>query len=67
MAIFELDRLYKSTDHELRPFGTPGSLAVQRHKGIGPPFHKLGSRVFYLGKDLEKWVGERRVEPKNND
>ena len=65
MSIFEPDRLYKSTDSELRPFGTPGSLAVQRHKGIGPPYHKLGSRVFYKGSDLEKWVEERRIETRN--
>ena len=66
MAIFDADRLYKSTDPELRPIGTPGSLAVQRHKGIGPPFHKLGSMVYYKGSDLEKWVSDRRIETRND-
>ena len=63
--IFEPDKLYKPTDPELRPIGTEGSLAIQRHKGIGPPFHKLGSRVYYKGSDLEAWVSDRRIEFKN--
>ena len=60
--IFDPNKLYKSTDPELRPIGTEGSLAILRHRGEGPAYHKLGSRVYYKGCDLEKYVEERRIE-----
>jgi len=27
-----------------------------RHEGIGPPFVKLGRRVFYRAGDLRQWI-----------
>ena len=37
--------------------GRPEStLSLWRHKGIGPPHVKIGSRVFYRRDDLLGWV-----------
>jgi len=32
-----------------------------RGLGLGPPFHKLGSRVVYDPEDIEKWLNKCRV------
>jgi predicted DNA-binding transcriptional regulator AlpA len=32
-----------------------------RMEGAGPPFVKLGGRVFYRLKDLERWLEARTV------
>ena len=63
---FEDDKLYKPGDEALSALGTPGSLAVQRHKGSGPPYFKVGAKVLYSGADLNRWLAERRVEPVEN-
>lgn len=36
------------------------TLATQRSRGNGIPFTKLGSRVFYLGKDIQQLVMSNR-------
>lgn len=36
------------------------TLAAMRISGESPPFHKLGSRVFYKRDDLDTWVRRRR-------
>ena len=41
MQRFDDDTYYRSNDPAMQLLGTPGSLAVQRHKGEGPPFIKL--------------------------
>ena len=61
--MFQDDRLYRTDDEELLVLGTPGSMAIKRHKGQGPPFIKAGQRVLYSGRDLNDWLNERRVTP----
>lgn len=39
---------------------SPKTLERYRVSGEGPDFHKLGARVRYLLKDLEKWASARR-------
>jgi hypothetical protein len=39
------------------------SMANMRHKGVGPAYHKLGSRIVYKIADLEKYMAERRIDP----
>lgn len=42
-----------STGEAARHLGlTPKTLANMRSLGTGPCFHKLGSKVWYLGEDL---------------
>lgn len=41
---------------------TPKTLANWRSLGMGPPFSKLGGRVFYLADGLERWE-DARVQP----
>lgn len=31
-----------------------------RKRGYGPPFYKVGGRLFYKVRDLEKWLEARR-------
>lgn len=35
------------------------TLARWRHEGYGPPYVKLGRRVFYRSGDIKNWVAER--------
>ena len=59
--------------HVQSPFLTPGEAAAWlrskertlerwRGQGTGPPFMRLGRRVFYRLEGLESWVA-RHVEP----
>ena len=42
----------------------PQTLALWRHKGIGPRYYKInGGRVLYRMSDLERWMEARAVEP----
>lgn len=63
MHRFEPDKYYRPQDEAMRLLGTVGGLALQRHRGDGPPYTKLGRRVLYLGEDLNRWLDERRIEP----
>nr|WP_245649157.1 helix-turn-helix domain-containing protein [Sphingomonas mali] len=38
---------------------SPRTLEKYRVIGGGPPFYKLGRRVFYKRVDLEDWAGRR--------
>ena len=58
------DEFYPPNHPQLRAFGTPGALAVKRCKGLGPPFVKIGRRVFYHGADLNRLLDEGKVEPR---
>ena len=60
---FDDDQYFTPRDPLMRIFGSPGSLAVQRHKGIGPPYFKIGRRVLYRGSDLNAALDAARVEP----
>ena len=66
MHRFEDDKYYFTASPALRILGTRGSLAQMRHKGKGPIYHKIGSKVVYLGSDLNAYLTERRVLPVNN-
>ena len=61
---FADEEYYPPQHPHMRLFGTPGALAVQRHKGIGPPYTKSGRRVLYLGADLNTLLDAGRVEPR---
>lgn len=38
----------------------PATLETMRTRGGGPPFRKIGGRVFYLPQDLDGWLAEAR-------
>ena len=38
----------------------PQTLASWRLQGKGPPFLKMGSRVFYDSEEIEKWLAKNR-------
>lgn len=42
---------------------SPATLKTWRHKGIGPRYVVIGSRVRYRLCDLEAWMAERTVAP----
>ena len=66
MQRFDDETYYRPQDEAMRLIGTVGSLAVQRHEDKGPPYVKFGSRVLYLGADLNSWLDSRRIEPRGN-
>ena len=59
---FDDDTYYPPRHPALRMFGTVGSLAILRHKGLGPPFVKRGRSVWYRGSDLNDYLDSGRVE-----
>lgn len=42
---------------------TTGNLANRRSQGLGPPFVKLGGRIFYPKDLLVRYIAERIVDP----
>lgn len=43
----------------------PQSLYNMRFRGVGPAYHKLGSRTVYRVSDLELYLAERRINPQD--
>lgn len=66
MRRFDDDRYYLTTAPELRVIATRGTLSQWRHRGEGPPYVKLGTRVLYQGSELNAWLDERVVRPVNS-
>lgn len=64
MRRFDDNTYYRPADEAMRLIATVGSLAQWRHYGQGPAFCKFGRRILYLGRDLNRWMDEHRVEPK---
>lgn len=62
--VFQEDKLYMTSDPALTAIGPYSTLAHWRSEGRGPRFIKLGSKVAYRGSDLNSWLAERTVEPK---
>ena len=60
--MFDPDKFYATGDPALLLLGRPSTLAHWRSEGIGPPFHKLGARILYSGRDLNDWIAGHRVE-----
>ena len=54
-APFEPERLYRTTDPELRSISARSTLAHWRHQGVGPRYMCIGSRVLYRGSDLNRF------------
>ena len=44
----------------------PITLRCWRSHGKGPPYVKVGEAVRYRLSDLERWLGERTVEPEKD-
>jgi hypothetical protein len=43
---------------------SPGTLATWRSKRRGPPYVKIGRRIFYRMQDLNRFIGAQWREPK---
>ena len=58
---FQADRWY--TPHELAGLTPwqPCTLALWRCQGSGPPYTKIGRRVFYLGADLQDFFTSNQL------
>ena len=59
--MFDETKFYPTNDPALRVIGPPSTLAHWRCEGRGPAFHKWGSKVLYLGADLNEWLARQRV------
>lgn len=59
--MFDADKLYFTDDDALLILGPYSTLAHWRSEGRGPAFIKVGARVAYLGRDLNRWLLARRV------
>ena len=64
MFRFDDHKFYRPHDPELRILGFNANvLAIQRHRGEGPEYIKLGRRVLYPGSSLNKWLESNLVKP----
>ena len=62
--MFDEDKLYPASDPAVLALASYSTLAHWRSEGRGPAFIKIGSRVGYLGGDLNLWLKARTVQPK---
>lgn len=62
--MFDNQKLYLTDDPALRMLGPYSTLAHWRSEGRGPAFVKLGARVAYAGKDLNRWIEAQTVRPR---
>ena len=66
LQIFQDDRLYSAQDPALAQIAPESTLRFWRCRGGGPSYVKVSSgprgRIRYSGKDLNRFVAERRVE-----
>lgn len=60
---FDDTRYYLTTDPELQLLGSPAALAKQRSRGEGPPYLKLGKRIVYRGRDLNRYLDSCVIQP----
>ena len=63
MRRFDPDRYYATDDEALRLLGKRATLARWRCDGKGPKYIRFGSRILYLGKDLNDYLDEHLVQP----
>ncbi len=62
MRRFDPDRHYRPQDEEMRLIARVTTLKQWRHEKRGPRYTKSGSRVLYLGRDLNAYLDARLVE-----
>lgn len=41
----------------------PGTMPVWRHRGVGPPYHRVNRAVLYAVEDLDSWLARVRIVP----
>lgn len=57
------DAIFTAKDIAAYRHVSENALAVERHRGDGPRYLKLGGRVFYRAADLETWIAENTITP----
>ena len=57
------DRYYTTDCPELSMIAKKSTLAMWRHQRKGPPYTRSGRRILYLGRDLNQWLDDNRVDP----
>ena len=61
--MFDESKLYPAKDPALEAIAPYMTMAHWRCEGRGPAYIKVGPRVMYSGRDLNRWLDEHRVEP----
>ena len=62
--MFDDRKIYFANDPAVLALASYSTLAHWRSEGRGPCYIKIGSRVGYLGGDLNLWLKARTVQPK---
>ncbi|MDE0212435.1 MAG: DNA-binding protein [Boseongicola sp.] len=63
--MFDNDKIYLTDDPALKVLGSYSTLSHWRSEGRGPSYLKLGSRVAYCGRELNRWLATRTIQPKD--
>ena len=59
---FDFERLYRPQDDEMRQIASVAQLAQWRHhKRTGPPFIRVGTKIFHAGEAIVSWLNKNRV------
>lgn len=64
---FDSERLYRPQDDEMRQIGSVGQLAQWRFHNRGLPFIRVGTKIFYAGADIIRWLDQCRVATTDMD
>lgn len=64
---FQPNTLYRASDPRLLQLLSYSTLAQYRHRGEGPPYIKVGNRVFYRGEVLNDWLESKTVKPNGKE
>ena len=61
--MFKDERTYILGDPELEFIGSKQKLAQWRYRKFGPAWISIGRKILYLGRDLNSWLEENRIDP----
>ena len=61
--MFDDRKIYFANDPAVLALASYSTMAHWRSQGTGPSYVKVGSRVAYLGGDLNLWLKARTIRP----
>lgn len=61
--MFDDTKFYRSTDQRLVSLIPYSTLASWRHEKRGPAYIKLGGKIHYSGRELNRFIEQNTVQP----
>ena len=61
---FDDNVFYHARDPKLGLIGSYPTMAKWRSQGMGPPFYRMGGRIYYRGDHLNNYIRTNEVTPR---